>query len=120
MNMRFTWVTPPENMVKAIEQYGQRTLIAVRAVADYMAQVIQDAMRTDASWEDRTGNARSGLFSQVDQAASDLITIYMSHGHTVNYGLWLEVANGGKYAIIMPTLEKHLPQLKQMLDDLFR
>ena len=120
MKVKFVWVTPPERMAKAIQEYGQRAVQATLAVAQYFAQQCQDEMRQNAAWEDRTGNARSGLFSLAEMAASDVITIYLSHGNTVDYGLWLEVAHGGRYAVIMPTLEKKVPELKQMLDDLFR
>jgi hypothetical protein len=36
-------------------------------------------------------------------------------GHTMFYGLYLELANGQRYAIIMPTIEAGLPELEGML-----
>lgn len=58
--------------------------------------------KANAPWEDRTGDARAGL--NVD-LQSDGDSILMSLYHTVDYGLWLEVIQSGRFAIIMPTLE---------------
>jgi hypothetical protein len=120
MKMKFDWIDPPEKMIDAIEAYGEKAMTAVLAVAQYFAQGAQNDMRGDAKWEDRTGNARSGLFSQAEMAAGDVVTIYLSHGHSVDYGAFLELGNAGKYAIIMPTLEKNMPNLQRMLDEIFQ
>jgi hypothetical protein len=115
------WVRPPEELARGIERYGQRVLAAVYAVAEFIATKMQNESRRNARWQDRTGNARSGLFSQVTrEAAGAVVIIYLSHGHTVDYGKFLELAHGQKYAIVMPTIEANLPELKRMLDDLFR
>lgn len=114
------WVTPPSELARAIEQYGDRVLVGVKAVADYIAGKAQDQMRNDARWTDRTGNARSGLFAVADAAANDAVIIYLSHGHTIEYGLWLEVANGGRYEVVMPTIEANLPVINRMLQNIFR
>ena len=37
------------------------------------------------------------------EAAEAMVVLYLSHGHTVFYGQFLEESHGGKYAIIMPT-----------------
>ncbi len=109
------WVTPPSALAQAFAQYGERAVQAVNALAMYLAERIQSDMRASAPWTDRTGNARSGLFS----VAGDVVTIYLSHGHTVVYGKWLELSHGGMYAVIMPTLEKWLPEIERMLKQLF-
>ena len=114
-----SWVTPPSALAEAFRQYGERVVAAVNALAMYLAERIQSDMRASAPWTDRTGNARSGLFSVSEQAAADVVVIYLSHGHTVDYVKWLELANGGKYAVIMPTLGRWLPEIERMLKTLF-
>jgi hypothetical protein len=113
------WVTPPSELAKAIEKYGDRVMVAVKAIADYIATQAQNDMRANAPWSDRTGNARSGLFSVAEMAAKDVVIIYFSHGHTVWYGIYLEVAHGGRWGIIAPTMERIYPQLRGMLSQLF-
>jgi hypothetical protein len=118
---RIVWQKPLTNITNGMQKYGKRALVAVRAVGEYVGAHMQNEARQNAPWEDRTGNARTGLFGTVVQeAAQEIVEIYLSHGHTVFYGKFLELSHGGKYAIIMPTIEKYLPELKRLLDDLFR
>jgi hypothetical protein len=141
--MSFYWVTPPENLAKRIEEYGKQLLVAVHAVAVYVGQSMQDDARRGAPWQDRTGNARSGLFFAVDGfglspisgtvipsaealktdfgvESGDDQTLILTLGHTVYYGRYLELSNGGVWGICMSTLESHLPQLERMLKELLR
>lgn len=113
------WVRPPEQLARAIELYGERVWVAVAAVAELVAQKMQDSARQNAPWTDRTGNARSGIFGTIEQAARDGVTIYLSHGQTVAYGVWLELSRGGQYAIIMPTIEAHIGEIEGLLQRIF-
>lgn len=80
----------------------------VREFASEMASYAQ----TNAPWEDRTGEARSGLHTEVYEGDNTMgITLF----HTVDYGVWLEVRWGGKYAIIMPTVETMGPRLLERM-----
>jgi hypothetical protein len=73
-----------------------------------LARGVEDAARGNAPWDDRTGDARSGLKAEVQHEGGDIIlTLY----HTVEYGLWLEVIQNGSFATIMPTLEQEGPRL---------
>lgn len=117
--MDFKWVVPPTYLADHLEQYGEKIYIAVMAVAGMWSQDVQNEMRINAPWSDRTGNARSGLFAAVEEVTKELITIYLSQGHTIDYGIFLELSHGGRYAIIMPTLERKLPRLIQMLNEIF-
>lgn len=68
-----------------------------------MAQEILDYAKSNAPWGDRTGDARHLLDVDVSQEGeSVIIQLY----HQVDYGLWLEVIQNGRFAIIMPTLER--------------
>lgn len=139
----FEWVVSPKVIADGLEKYGERALVALQAVANYWGQSIQDESRENARWEDRTGNARGGLFFAVDgfglsplmgevvpEAKSQMSDIAVEHGdkdtliitlaHTVFYGKFLELSNGGKYAIIMSTLEKNLGNLERQVQDVFR
>jgi hypothetical protein len=63
----------------------------------------QNYMRTNATWTDRTGNARQGLFGRAyRKGVSGYVIVYYG---TVPYQIWLEIANSGKYKIIQPTLQ---------------
>ncbi|RPI92889.1 MAG: hypothetical protein EHM40_11600 [Chloroflexi bacterium] len=139
----FEWVVSPKVIADGLEAYGQKALTAIQAVADYWGQSIQDEARENAVWEDRTGNARGGLvfavdgfgletltgevtpeakseMSDVGVESGDANTLIITLGHTVFYGKFLELSNGGRYAIIMSTMEGNLPKLERMVQDVFR
>lgn len=112
------WRTPPDELAAAIDRYGAQVLTAVTAVAQYIATQMQNAAQQNAPWTDRTGNARTGIFGTAERdAAQAIVTIYLSHGTVIDYGQYLELANGGRYAVIMRTIEGHLPALNSMLQD---
>lgn len=81
-----------------LDQHVQRAMVAA---ANFTAPQIEQYMRANASWTDRTGAARSGLRAQV-QTSPNKVAIIMFH--SVPYGVWLEVRWGGKYAILEPAL----------------
>jgi hypothetical protein len=143
MNTGFKWVVSPKVIADGLEEYGQRALVAVQAVANYWGQSIQDEARQNAVWEDRTGNARGGLFFAVDgfgletitgevtpEATAEMSDVAVESGdsntliitlaHTVFYGKFLEVKNGGRYAIVMTTIERNLSTLERLVRDVFR
>ena len=75
---------------------------ALGALMEFESGKVQDYMRTNAPWIDRTSNARGGLFAVAKNSIGQhAIVCY----HTVQYGIWLEVAHGGKYRIILPTIQ---------------
>lgn len=114
------WIRPPEALARAIEQYGDRVLVAVQAVAGRIATQMEGDAKASAPWTDRTGNARSGLFGTTERdAARKLVVIYLSHGADIDYGMWLELAHGGNFQIIMPTVERHLPDIHADLQAIF-
>lgn len=76
------------------------------------AELVERYMKENAPWEDRTGDARSGL---VAEEFNEISTMGISLEHSVDYGIWLEVRWNGKYAIIIPTLEVMGPALMASL-----
>lgn len=60
--------------------------------------------QANAPWNDITGFARAGLSINVSREGAIItLTLY----HTMYYGIYLELRWGGRYAIIMPTLQAH-------------
>jgi hypothetical protein len=138
----FVWVQPPSNISKGVVGYGKKIEAALYAIASKWGQDVQDEARIDARWTDRTGNARSGIFYAVDglglgtligevsaeaktlmkdtsvEQGSDKVLIVVV-SHTVFYGKFLELIQGGKYAIIMSTIERNLPRLENLVKNIF-
>lgn len=115
------WQRAPSELATAVERYGYRVLQAVAAVAQYTATAMQNDAKANAPWTDRSSNARSGLFgtSEADFAAK-VVTIYLSHGAIIDYGVYLELGHSGRYAIVMRTMQAHYEPLMAMLRDVLR
>ena len=114
-SLNIYWIRPPSVLAKSIQLYGVKLHVAIKALADFFAQKMQDEARHNYPWQARTGAAHQGLFAVTEAAATDLVTIYLSHGHSVYYGVFLELCNGGKYAIILPTIQRNLPEIERQL-----
>ena len=143
MSSGFEWVVSHDVISKGLEDYGKKAMVAIQAAATYWGQGNQNQAREEAVWEDRTGNARGGLFFAVDgfgmspitgevtpEAKSEMSdvavesgdanTLIITLGHTVFYGRFLELSNGGRYAVVISTIESNLPGLERMLQDIFK
>ena len=82
-----------------------------RSITGRFAQAESRAVeyaKKNAPWTDDTAAARNGLgaLATAHQYHWELI-VY----HSVYYGIYLEVCNSGKYAIIMPTVKHTGDQL---------
>lgn len=115
MTVNITWQGIPE-MQRRMGVYGDKVIAAAATVAEYYAPILEEYAKTNAPWTDQTANARQSLHT-FTEVAEDVVTLYLSHG--VEYGIWLEVRWAGKYSIIWPTIEAHLPEISKMLQEIF-
>ena len=100
------------------DDYAALVQKAVVDVANYFAPVLEAYAKDNAEWTDQTGNARQSLNAGViEELSRDMVIIYLQHG--VNYGGFLETRWSGRYAIIWPTIEQHLEQVREMLQGIF-
>lgn len=87
------------------------------AIIDRLVDVADELvayMQANAPWQDRTGRARAGLSSEVYAQDDEMgITLF----DTEDYEIWLELRWGGRYAIIIPTMEQ---QGNKVLDKIQR
>lgn len=72
---------------------------------------LEEAARRNAIWEDRTGDARDGLNATTLSPRDGVVRLALSH--TVEYGIWLELIQNGKFAVIMKTLEQEAPRIME-------
>lgn len=90
--------------------YGLALVLKIRA------DQIEGWMRQNAPWQDRTGMARQSLRCVVDVSPKEIV-LKFSHG--VEYGVYLEHKNAGKYAILRPAIEHFKDTIKKDIDDVF-
>lgn len=100
--------------IKAIPGFVNKM---VGTTMKYYEPQAENYAKLNAPWTDRTTNARNGLIARSGKEGD---SHYLLVAHQVPYGIWLEVRWGGKYAIIMPTIDYIGPQvmgtLQKILD----
>ena len=110
--------SPRDMAERLVRLYGvDKHTAAVATVAKALEPVLEAHAKQHAPWTDRTGNARQSLFS-VTELAKEIVTLYLSHG--MEYGVFLELCNSGRYAIIMRTLQANYGVIKEALEELYR
>lgn len=103
------WETAPsDELVPNLRRYRDRVLDAIEQLASYFAAKMEGYAKGNARWTDRTGAARSGLRAFTIRAATYVVIVL---ANSVQYGAALEIAHGGKYAIVMRTLQAHYQPL---------
>ena len=104
-------------LAKGIAQFEFKMTDGFEEIIRSFKDEMVDYARSNAPWDDRTGDARAGLDAEFfGEEHSVGITLF----HTVDYGPFLELRWGGKYAIILPTVEalgpKLLERMERMMD----
>lgn len=105
--MPFEWVTTPVDAVTAgMSEYERALYQAIYTICLRRKPEIENWMKANAPWTDRTGNARQTLHVDVE-AAVDRIAMVLAHG--MFYGIYLETKNAGRYAIVTPAVDYWAP-----------
>ena len=89
-------------MISGLAACESKADIAIRMLAEQGALQFQNSARENRKWIDRTGHAKQRITGSV-AAISRGYRIYLAHG--VDYGIWLELAHGKRFAIIPQTIE---------------
>ena len=107
-----------EEVIAALNGWGAKKLAGLYALANgpIGKGLLEAEAKLNAPWIDRTGLARKGLHGGAERDGTDLV-IYVAHSKNIPYGIYLELANAGKYAILKPTIERNLERIKQVLKE---
>jgi hypothetical protein len=91
----------------------------IAAVMDYNAAYTTGWLKANAPWTDDTSAARTGLVTLPFSFGTqhELLMAY-----SVSYGIWLEIANSGRYAVITPAMrivgEKIMRDMQMLIDSM--
>jgi hypothetical protein len=105
-------------MGQVAEEFLHTVLVSGKNAAKRQAREIDEWLGPHAPWKDDTGDARRGLHAFVDETAGPIGTIVISHDPLLDYTIWLEIANQGRYSIIRPALDYWAPKTKASLQSL--
>jgi hypothetical protein len=94
-----TWDT--RELEEKLRRIGSDVDNQIDRIFDYNAAWGTTWMKLNAPWTDDTGAARSSLIAvAASRGSSHEITV----AHGVHYGIWLEVANSGRFQILNPAM----------------
>lgn len=98
----FQWRSRPRKISSELEKRVGRVEPAIVALAHTHAMRGEAAMKSGASWTDRTGFARNALYGRAERT-----TIYLGTTNS-EYGIYLELGtiHMAPRAIIQPTLQQ--------------
>lgn len=103
----FEWIVRPTVAWAELAVWQREGLEqALRAIAYFYANEIQNWMKANGSWQDQTGNARQALYAIVDELVTEIV---IEFGHGMFYGKYLEFKHMGRYAIVAPALDHFIP-----------
>ena len=95
------------NIVNAnLDRWFQMKMAGMQGVGTIIASEAAAKSKANHPWENQTHHAEQGLYGKVRKEGTKFI---IEHGHRVDYGVYLELANDGKHAV----LEKTLNSLRQ-------
>ena len=94
-----------------------KTKSALGLYADSVAKKMETHAKSNKPWVDRTGRAKQSLNSSW-KWVGDVARVELSHG--VYYGIYLELCNEKKYAIIKPTIDIISPQAIRGLNKILK
>lgn len=92
-----------DTLSAGIANFYFKTRDVMEEQAVKFAEELREYAQKNAPWDNRTGDARSGLDAAVNADGDELS---VSLFHTVDYGIWLEIRWNGRYAIILPAIEE--------------
>jgi len=100
-----------------LDRWYQKKMAGVQGVGMIIAAEAAKKSKANRPWKDDTHDAKKGLYGKFRWQGTQGI---IEHGHRVNYGVYLELARDGKYAILEPTLNslrgEFLNRVKQIME----
>lgn len=98
---------------RGIERFPEKVEAIIFAKTEQYRLVVENYAKSNAPWTDRTSNARNTLSARTEHSPGR-DSIILQHG--MPYGIWLEVRNAGRYAIVIPTIKYQGPRLMKSLE----
>ena len=106
-----------ELVIKNMYGWANMKKAGLEALAETTGKAMEADARIEARWQNRTGNARQGLKGGKHIEGQDIFS-YIAH--SVDYGMWLELANDGKYSILVETRDKFKNSVHQAAERLMK
>lgn len=114
--MKFEYKQDNGEILAKLSKMDSKALQALFLYADTKAMQLRSHMQINRPWTDRTGEAKRRLNAEASIKDENTVRITLSHG--VDYGIWLELAHGQRFAIIQPTINLKSQEIQAGLSNL--
>ncbi len=105
------------NIAKNMLEKQAKTIAALALYGDSVAKDMEAYAKTNRPWTDRSSSARDRLKGD-SQTMGTMVRCSISHG--VDYGIYLEMCNEGRYRVLKPTIDAIAPKAIKGLDRIFK
>jgi hypothetical protein len=109
---QLVWSPPPSFLSARVRGLQRLVTSRLEARAKAFGVDAEARMKVNAPWTNRTGAARAGLSVSVVVGGTAIVLTY---AHGVFYGIFLELKNQGRYAIVIPSISADGPALMASL-----
>lgn len=106
------------NIIQGLANLENRTKAAISLYGDTVTKKMEAYAKTNRPWTDRSSSAKNRLTGTSVRLSGNTVRCTISHG--VEYGIWLELCNEGKYAIIKKTVDAISPEALKGLNNLLK
>lgn len=86
-------------MQRTVDRYGLAVRLGIAADGEELAGHARAELPARAKWNDRTGEARRGLWANF---RSNGLVHVIEMGYSVHYGVFLETMHAGDLAVVRP------------------
>jgi len=97
-----------DEVIRNLDAWFERTEAALHALGEHYGAKMEAEAKQEARWQDRTGDARRGMFGSVEQREAAML---VRLAHSEQHGVYLEMAMQGRFSIIEPTVKRNAPNL---------
>lgn len=104
-------------LLSNLESAETKSQVAVKMFAQEGAKKFENYAKANKPWTDRTGHARQRLAGWVE-VLTNKVRIHIGHG--VDYGVYLELCNERRYAILQPTVNAVSKEVLEGYEELTR
>jgi hypothetical protein len=106
-----------EEVIRNLHHWEDRVKDACLELMEYSMKGAENWARDNARWIDQTGQARSGITGTAEKTQDGVKGVLAG---TVQHSLYLELANGRRFAIIEEAIRNQGPQIIRGLKDLLK
>ncbi|NFD94661.1 hypothetical protein [Clostridium sporogenes] len=100
-----------DEAMKKLKEFTPKLKAALALDAQNIAMNMEKWAKENVIWTDRTAHARLFLTSTVKWTNTNTLMVALSH--QVDYGVYLELCNEGKYAILERAIQEFTPQFME-------